>query len=131
MLTAVVAWSLAFAPLMRAEEPSSATSPGPHVRLIVDFGDDVELHFTRLPWRMNMTAWDAVVAATKHPRGLQVKHRGTGETLLVQDINDVANEGGQGRNWIFRVNDEVAKRSAGITPVEPGQVVRWSFETYP
>ena len=50
---------------VRAAEPKSAT-----VRLVVDYGDGSEVHFTALPWREGMTALDALSAAKTHPHGI-------------------------------------------------------------
>ncbi len=76
-----------------------------------------------------MTVWDAMQAAAKHPRGITVAHRGKGATLMVTQIDDVKNQG-DGLNWIFRLNDEIGERSAGIQSVKAGDTILWRFETY-
>ena len=52
--------------------------------------------------------------------------------LAPQDlkIDDVENEGGGKRNWIYRINDKPGDRSFGIAKLEAGDTVLWSFETY-
>jgi hypothetical protein len=100
------------------------------VRLIVDYGDGVEKHFTRLGWRDGATVWDVLQDAARHPRGIQVRHRGNGATTLIIAIDEAGNEPGTGRNWIYRVNDRVGERSAGICPVQAGDTILWRFETY-
>ncbi len=120
-------------PLVQAQDsPSTATPSVEGVRLVVKYGDGVEKHFTRLPWSEGATVLDVLQAAARHPRGIRFKHRGDGATLLVTQIDDLANESGlgEGHNWIYRVNDRMGERSAGICPVQPGDTVLWSFERY-
>ena len=102
----------------------------PVVRVVIDFGDGVEKHFVRLAWHEKMTVWEATRAADEHPRGIEVQHRGKGDTLFVTQIDDVKNEGGAGRNWIFRVNDEPGSRSAAISPVAADDTIVWRFDKY-
>lgn len=110
-----------------AAEPASQT-----VRLVVDFGDGVELHFTKLPWRNEMTVLDALAAAAKHRRGVEFKQRGSGGSALITQIGDLKNGGGgaQTKNWMFYVNGKHAKTSAGAQPLEPGDVALWRFQVY-
>lgn len=108
----------------------TAEDTPPTVRLVIDFADGFQKHYTEIPWREGMTVWDVVQAAAKHPRGIEVKHRGEGATLLVTQIDGVQNQAGSGKNWIYRVNDEVARRSAGIEQVKRADTVLWRFETY-
>jgi hypothetical protein len=111
-------------------EPARGKPSESIVQLVIDYGDGVQKHFTRLPWRDGITVLDVMLAAAQHPRGIRVQHRGKGATVLVTQIDDVHNEGGTGtgRNWIYRVNDQVGERSAGIRAVEPGDKILWSFE---
>lgn len=115
---------------LSAAEPTAKRDP-PTVKLIVDFGDGSQKHFTQLTWEQGMTAWNALQKAQKHPRGIRVQSRGEGDTLLVTQIDDAANEATTGLNWIYRVNDKLGDRSAGITVVQPGDIVLWRLESYP
>ena len=110
-----------------AEPPPQVDEP---VRLIIDYGDGVQKHFTQLPWRQEMTVLDALLLAHKHPRGIRLEYRGKAATAMVTGIDDLTNQGGQGRNWIYRVNREPGSRSCGIQPLEAGDTVLWKFETY-
>ena len=101
-----------------------------HVRLVIDFGDGVEKHFTQLQWKDKMTVFDAMQLARKHRRGIQYEHRGKGATLLLTQIDDVKNQGSAGKNWIYRVNQKVGDRSIAIYPVKSGDTILWKFETY-
>jgi plasmid replication initiation protein len=108
------------------------TSTRAIVSLVVDYGDGVQKHFTQLEWRDGATVFDMMQAAMQHPRGIRVKYRGKGATLLVTQIDDQSNEAGKGadRNWIYRINGQIGERSAGICTVKRGDTVLWSFEAY-
>jgi hypothetical protein len=107
--------------ILVAQEPAAA------VRLIVDYGDGVQKHFTALPWKAEMTVLDAMKAAQEHPRGVKLQYRGSGATAFLTQIDDVKNEGA-GRNWVYRVNDQLAERSFGVFPLKAGDTVLWKFE---
>lgn len=108
-----------------------SSKPKTLLRLVIDYGDGVQKHFTQLEYTSGMTVWNLLEAAQKHPRGIQVKSRGKDDTLLVTAIDGQANEGGtSSRNWIFRVNDELGERSAGITPVQAKDVITWRYERF-
>jgi hypothetical protein len=109
-------------------QPAEEARPMP-VRLIVDYGDGVEKHFTRIPWREEMTVLDALKKAQDHPRGIRVRWRGQGKTAFVTRIDDLENEG-QGSNWIFRVNGKLARQSCGSRTVKPGDTILWRFGAY-
>ena len=80
---------------------------------------------------MGMTVLDVLAEAKKHKRGrLDFKQRGTAVTALMTQIDDVANQGGGRRNWIYYVNSKKADRSFAIRDVKPGDEVLWRFETY-
>ena len=108
----------------QADEPRT-------VRLVVDYGDGVEKHFTSLPWKADMTVLDVLQAAARHPRGIRFQHRGSGSTAFVTSIDGVKNEGGKGRNWVYRVDGKLGDRSCGVYRVKAGQKVLWAFATYP
>ena len=61
-----------------ADEPNNRT-----VRLVVDFGDGFEKHFTQLRWQDKMTVFDAMQLARQHRRGIRFEYRGKGATLLL------------------------------------------------
>lgn len=102
---------------------------GQTVRVVVDYGDGVEKHFTRIPWHETMTVLDAMKTAAEHPRGIRVEYRGRGSLSLLIRIDDLKNEG-SGRNWIYRVNGRLADRGVGTYPLKPGDTVLWKFEKY-
>ena len=57
----------------------------------------------------------------------QFEAQGKGETFFVTSVLGRANEGRGGRNWVFQVNDQLAKRGAGTLEIEAGAVVTWEF----
>ena len=114
-------WSM---PRLMGAEPLAPT-----VRLVIDFGDGMEMHFTALAWREGMTALDALSAAKAHRRGIGFSHHGSGANAMVTKIGDVKNEGA-GKNWIYYVNAKQAEMSAGACKIKPGETVLWKFEEY-
>ncbi len=108
-------------------DPKPAT-----VRLIVDYGDGVQTHFTALPWREGMTVLDALSAASKHARGVTFGQRGSGGAAMITQIGDAKNEGGglDSRNWLFYVNRQQGKVSAGKQTLSPGDTALWRFQVY-
>lgn len=117
-------------PLFVGISLSCSVQAADHYRLVVDYGDGSQKHFTELPWRKDMTVLEATKTAEKHPRGIKTIVRSSGSTAFLSQIDDVGNEGGNGRNWVFRVNDELGDRSCGIQKIDQGDTVLWRFQTY-
>jgi hypothetical protein len=119
--------------MLRAASEAPAAEPQPKaVRLVIDYGDGVEKHFTAIPFKPGMTALDAMRYAQRHPRGIKFESTGNGATLFVTSIEGVENESGASdeRNWIFSVNDKKGNKSCAVTELKPDDVVRWKFEKY-
>ncbi len=136
MLPVILMWSvatgLAVSPQADAQAPQAVGLPAQKntVQLVIDYGDGVEKHFSRLPWRNKMTVQDVTLAGSKHPRGIRIKQTGKKATAFLTQIDDLANQR-NGRNWVYRVNGKVADRSFGIFPVQAGDVVTWTYQEYP
>lgn len=116
----------------QAEGPAAGEKPPQPakesiVKLTVDYGDGVEKRFKALEWKPGLTALEALELAGRHKRGVKVQHRGAGPTAFVEAIDDLENEGGGGRNWLYQINGEKAKRGAGVSPLEAGDEVLWTF----
>lgn len=125
VFAAILAIVLApLAPGPARAEPKAAT-----VRLVVDYGDGVELHFRALPWREGMTVLDALSAAQAHRHGITFAHRGTGSSAMITKIGDLKNEG-DGKNWLYSVNGKKAEQSAGVYKLKPLDAILWKFEIY-
>jgi len=115
-----------------ADPPAESAKARPTtVQLVVDFGDGFQKRYTRLAWMPGMTAWDVLQAAARHPRPLRVQHQGQKDTLLVLQIDGVAGGGPDEHHWIYRVNKNLAERSAGVVEVQAGDTVLWRLESYP
>ncbi|MBI3837942.1 MAG: DUF4430 domain-containing protein [Planctomycetia bacterium] len=110
-----------------AAEPKAST-----VRLAIDYGDGVQVHFTALPWREGMTVLDALNAAQAHPHGITFTHRGSGTSAMITKIGDLKNQGGgeNSKNWIFYLNDKAGEVGAGSQRLKPLDQVLWKFEVY-
>jgi hypothetical protein len=101
----------------------------PTVRLIIDYGDGVEKHFTALAWKDGMTILDVLEAAKAHARGIKFTCRGKESTAFLTEMDGLENEG-SGKNWVFRVNDKLGTKSFAITPVKAADTVLWRFGEY-
>ena len=109
---------------VKAEEPAAS------VGLSIDFGDGFQKQYSMLAWREGVTVLDVLEQASRHPRGIKYEFRGKNATAFVTSIDGVINEG-KGRNWTFRVNGQLADRSAGVYPLKPNDNVLWKFADKP
>ena len=101
------------------------------VELTVDYGDGVRKIFV-WDWQPELTVLAAIERADANPHGLDFKHKGSGATAVLTQIDDLKNEGGgaDSRNWLFRVNGTLADRSFGIYELAPGDHVEWKFDVF-
>ena len=132
---AVLAWLTGmFGSTVWASSEPSPNDPPATIRLVIDYGDGVEKHFTRLPWQPGMTVFDGLTQAGKMPHGisLESKDYGSGVGVLITRIDDLENQRGgtDGRNWVYEVNGEKAKVSCGKRELEAGDAVRWVFDSW-
>jgi len=111
-------------------ETASADEREKSVSVAIDFGDGVELKYTALNWREEMTVQDAMSSVEKHPRGVKLETRGSGATAMLLKIDDLKNEGGVGKGWMYRVNGKLADRGFGVYQLKAGDAVLWTFEKY-
>lgn len=123
---------LAGGALLAAGSIGNAAEPKQSVRMVIDYGDGVQVHFTSLGWNKRLTVLDLIETARKHPHGVSFQMTGAGETAMVSRVGDVANEGAgrNSRNWMFRVNDKLAKVGIGGYLLEPSDAVLWKFSRY-
>ncbi len=102
------------------------------VRLVIDYNDGAEKHFTKLPWKTGLTVLNVLEAAKAHPHGIDVEFKDYGPQagFMVTRIDDLANEGGgrEAKNWVYRVNEELATKACNKFELQADAVVRWSFE---
>jgi hypothetical protein len=97
------------------------------VSLTIDFGDLSQQKFVAIPWRDGMTVLDAMRSVEKHPRAAKFRFRGQQQTAFLEEMGGLANQGGDGRNWMFRVSGKIAKQSFAATTLQPGDDVLWEF----
>jgi hypothetical protein len=116
----------------RASGNEKATSAAPTVELIIDYGDSVQKHLVRIPWREHLTTLDVLAAAKNRPHGVTFAARGSGSTAFVTQVDDLKNQGGgdDAKNWVFRINDHLVDKSCGLAEVRPGDVILWKFGAY-
>jgi hypothetical protein len=117
------------APSGLPSSPPPSHPPQAHtVRLIIDYGDGVQKHFTSIEWKKEMTVLDALNDAKASSHGITFQNSGSGATAFLTKIDDLANEGGGGkRNWIYWVNTTLGDKSCGVYKLEPSDVVLWKF----
>ena len=111
----------------------AAADPEPlSVKLIIDYNDGVEKHFTAIPWKEGMTVLDAMRHAKRGSHGIDFKFTGSNDTAFLTQIDDLKNEGGgeEKKNWILRVNKKLATESFGVLELKSKDVVRWKFEEF-
>lgn len=76
------------------------------------------------------TVFSATLAALKE-NGVDVEHRGEGETAFVVSIGGIANDKVADDNWwVYRVNGELGKVGSGVAQLEKGDRITWSFGKY-
>jgi hypothetical protein len=94
-----------------------------HVSLTIDFGNGHTKDIVDVPWHARMTAADVLAGSPD----VTVEQKGSGKGALLTSINRTANEGIDGKNWTFSVNDRLADRSFAIYELQPGDHVLWTF----
>ncbi|WP_425400981.1 DUF4430 domain-containing protein [Aeoliella sp.] len=77
-----------------------------------------------------MVVLDALVAAEQANERWSFTYQGEGDSALLIRLAGLENEGGEGRNWLYEVNGELAQMSLGVQPVRPGDRILWKFVTY-
>ncbi len=112
------------------QEPEKSPKPPATVSLVIDFGDGAQKVYPAIPWKQGMKGSDLLEFARQHRHGIQIKSRGSGARTLLLKIDDLANEGSGGKNWIFRVNGELGDRSYAVTDVAAKDRILWKFDTY-
>jgi hypothetical protein len=104
--------------------PATAAKPSSEqVLLTLDFGDGEKKELIAVPWREGMTVADLMTNASN----VSIRQRGSGQGALLISINDVSNQGADGKNWTYKVNDQDADRSFAVYELRPGDRVLWTF----
>ena len=113
-----------------ADEQPSATAGRQTVRLVVDYHDGVEKHFTDISWKKGITVFDLLQLAKNHPHGIAFRSTGSGATLFVTSIDGLNNQGGgpQDKNWIYSINGKKGTRSCAVQDLKAGDIVQWTYD---
>jgi hypothetical protein len=117
LLLAVASW---------AQAPKASSNV---IRLVVDYGDGVQKQFV-LPWKQDMTVFDAMNLAQANPHGIKFTYEGPEpDKYFLTQIDDVKNEGSGSakRNWLYSVNAIPAQKSLGIYKLKATDKVSWKF----
>jgi uncharacterized protein DUF4430 len=112
------------APLAEVKSTVKTAAPvtNERVLLAIDFATGRQ-DFDPLPWHAGMTAADQLRSAP----GIEVTQTGSGAASLLTAINGITNEGADGSNWTYQVNDESADRSFEVYELKPNDRVLWTF----
>lgn len=105
----------------------SSEPQGITVALEIDFGNGAKKQFAALPWRAGMTVADLMGQASKFRPGIEFDQHGEGAGGLLTAIDGLKNEGSNGRNWRYRVDDRYGEVSFCLKSIEPGMRVLWEF----
>lgn len=106
-----------------ANGESLNVSASEKVSLTVDFGNGRRQQFDGLTWKDGMTVADLFGNAA----GLGVTQKGSGPGAFLTAIDDVSNEGTDGRNWTYEVNGQSGDRSFAMYELRPEDRVLWTF----
>jgi hypothetical protein len=100
---------------------------GETVSLAIDFGNGARREIAALPYRAGMTIGDLLRAAQEFRPAIAFAHQGEGEMAFLTSLEGVANEGGDGRYWIYSVDGATGTVSYEKQALEPGAAVLWEF----
>ncbi len=99
------------------------------VELRVDFTGEKKDMKVKVPCSADSTVF-SILQRAKNMGDLDFDSQGAGSTAFVHSIDGVMNAGRRGNNWVFRVNEQLAKESCGSLVVAPGDVIEWKFGKY-
>ncbi len=113
-----------------AQKSSSSRVDTGTVQLEIDFGGRQKKISMDVPCSADSTVFQ-ILERAREMADFSFSSTGTGETVFVRSIDGVENEGSDGDNWVYRVNEELGDRSCGVYPVQPGDRVLWVLGEYP
>ncbi len=112
---------------MTADWTLSPQPTGETVSLTINFGNGVKKEFEALPYRIEMTVVDLLAAARDFRPGITFTQVGTGESGFLRSLDGLANQGAEGRNWLYQVDGQHAHASFCLEKVGPGGHILWKF----
>ena len=113
-------------PILGGDSPGETIT----VTIVIDYGDGVQKRFKKVPCTANATVLDAMRKTMQHARGIKFRYRGSGETALLTQIDDLKNEGGNGKSWLYEVNGKLARKSFAIQNLSNHDTILWKFDIY-
>lgn len=99
------------------------------ITLEIQFGEKRSKKIEGIPFKKEMTILD-VMNYAKEKEKLSFSYRGKKDTAFLTQIDDVKNKGSRGDNWIFRVNGKLGRKSFGVSELNKGDKVTWTFGKY-
>ncbi|MEM7456441.1 MAG: DUF4430 domain-containing protein [Planctomycetota bacterium] len=131
-----VAFSLCFLLLAGCEKQPEASgggrstsTSGGTVDLTIQFNGRAGDKTVAIPCSADSTVFQILTRA-RNTGDIEFESTGEGETAFVVSIDEVANEGASGDNWVYLVNDALGDRSCGAYRVEVGDEITWRFGKY-
>ncbi len=101
------------------------------VELQIDFGGKADDLIMKHAVPKNSTVLDLLIDL-KSDSKLEFAYRGSGATAFVYSLGDFENANGQGSNWVFFVNEQLADRSCGSYRLTDADKVKWVYASkYP
>jgi hypothetical protein len=110
-------------PLETPNQAIAASASAESVQLTINFGDDRSPTEVETRWHDGMTVADLLNADSN----INFASTGSEQSEMLTSLGGLANEGGRGRNWTYRVNGKYADRSFAVYELQPGDQVLWTF----
>lgn len=104
----------------------AATNPPISIEFAVDFGDLRE----GIKFDTKVASGTSVLELMQQAQQqgkMQFEFSGSQETAFTNAIESVSNEGAGGRNWIFFVDEKLAKRGCGSYRLQEDARVMWQY----
>ncbi|BBO36556.1 DUF4430 domain-containing protein [Lacipirellula parvula] len=116
-------------PAAGAENLTAAPEPGVETAsLEIRYGNGARREIAALPWHEGMTVGDLMRLAQKFRPGIEFTHTGKEEMSFLTSLDGVANEGADGRFWVYDVGGRKAQVSYEVQPLAAGERVLWVFK---
>ena len=96
------------------------------VQLKIDFAGQRDPISLSVPCSANSNALTSLQRAQEQG-DLEFESIGSGESAFVVSIEGIKNAGGQGNNWVFRINGITANMGCGVFRVKPGDEIEWGI----
>ena len=93
----------------------------------IDFGNGVTHEIKNIRWLEGMNVESLMTLAARVSPGFQFEMSGSGEMTMLTSLDGVANGEGNGRYWLYSVNDKPGEVSFAVQPLAAGDRVLWKF----